>query len=305
MIASRIDLTGVDLAGEGLSGLVAVCCDRGAPGSTTTALALGCVAPGPTVVVEADPYGGDLAVRCTPPGGGAFPRTPTVLTLATEARTSITPELVAGKAQEFTGWTRIVPGHFSAEQAAGVKNWTPLAQALRASAWRVVVDLGRIHSSSPTLPIAAAADVVVMVTRPEMGAVLHLRDRLERLAPVLAGIRNAPPVVLPVVVTPKRVAAGVVDQVSQMLAQSSAAGVVAGVGWIALDPDGVAQMHEGRVRGKDARTQLLRSAAALNDQVNQAAGLRPRPADPEAGAAEPATASDPVAASVARWERGA
>ncbi|MEJ7831861.1 MAG: hypothetical protein WKF79_03025 [Nocardioides sp.] len=267
--------------------LIAVCCDRGAPGSTTTALALGVAWPEPTIVVEADPYGGDLAVRCSAPGGRgeAFSPTPTVLTLATEARTSITPGLVVGKAQEFTGSTRIVPGHFSAEQAVGVKNWAPLAEALRASVSRVVVDLGRIHSSSPTVPVAAAADVVVMVTRPEVGAVLHLRDRLERLAPVLAGIRNAPPVVVPVVVTEKRTAGGVVDEVGRLLAPSNAAGVIAGIGWIALDHEGVAQMHAGQVGGKNARTLLMRSAAVLNDQVNQAAGIQATGADQDAMAA--------------------
>lgn len=261
--------------------LIAVCCDRGAPGSTTTSLALGVSTPEPTIVVEADPYGGDLAVRCVAPGGrgAAFPAIPTVLTLATEARTALGPGLVASKAHEFTGSTRVVPGHFSAEQAAGVLNWAPLAEALRISASRVVADLGRIHASSPSVPVAAAADVVVTVTRPEVGAVMHLKDRLERLAPVLAKIRNAPPVVVPVVVTPKRIAGSVVEQVGRMLAPSSAAGVIAGIGWIALDPAGVEAMHSGQVAGKNARTPLLRSAAVLNEQINQAVGVGPYAAD--------------------------
>lgn len=257
---------------------VAVCCDRGSPGSTTTALALGVSTPEPTVVVEADPYGGDLALRCTAPGGRgeAFPATPTVLTLATEARTSTSPGLVASRAHEFTGSTRIVPGHLAAEQAAGLRNWTPLAEALRASASRVVVDLGRIHSSSPTVPIAATADVLVMVTRPEMGSAIHLRDRVERLAPVLARIRNAPPVIVPVVVTPKRIAAGVAGEIRQMLAPSSAAGVIARIGWIAFDPAGVEQMHAGHVGGKKhAGTPLLRSARGLNEQIDRAVSAAP------------------------------
>lgn len=266
--------------------LIAVCCDRGAPGSTTTSLALGVSTPEPTIVVEPDPYGGDLALRCTAPGGHgeAFPPTPTVLTLATEARTSVSPGLVASKAHEFTGSTRIVPGHFSAEQAAGVKNWTPLAEALRASSSRVVADLGRIHSSSPTIPIAATADVVVMVTRPEVGAVLHLKDRLERLAPVLASIRNAPPLIVPVVVTPKRQANAVVSEVGRMLAPSNVARAVAGIGWLALDPSGVEAMYAGQVGGKNARTPLMKSAGVLNDQINQAAGVGPYAAAPAAPA---------------------
>jgi hypothetical protein len=250
--------------------LIAVCCDRGAPGSTTTALALGVSSPEPTIVVESDPYGGDVALRCTARGGKAFAALPTVLTLATEARSSIDPGLVAAKAQEFTGSTRVVPGHMTAEQAVGVKSWAPLAQALKASASRTVVDLGRIHSGSPTLAVAAAADVLVTVTRPEMGAVLHLRDRLERLAPVLASLRNAPPVVVPVVVTGTRIAVAVVAEVSRLLAASDASEVVAGIGWIAWDPAGVERMQAGQVSGKDARTSLLRSAARVNDQLAEA-----------------------------------
>ena len=147
---------------------------------------------------------------------------------------------------------------------------------MRASASRVVADLGRIHSSSPTIPVAAAADVVVMVTRPEVGAVMHLKDRLERLAPVLANIRNAPPVVVPVVVTPKRIAGAVLEHVGRMLAPSNATGVIAGIGWIALDPTGVEAMHAGQVGGKkNARTPLLKSAGVLNDQINQAADVGP------------------------------
>lgn len=255
--------------------LIAVCCDRGAPGATTTALALGVASAEPTVVVEADPYGGDLALRCTPASGGSFLPTPTVLTLATEARSSTDPGLVASRAQEFTGSTRVVPGHFSAEQASGVRSWAPLARALSASASRVVVDLGRIHSASPTLPIAAAADVVVVVARPEMGSVMHLRDRLERIAPVLANVRNAPPVVVPVLVTAKRFAVSVVAQVRDLLATSNANQIVADVGWIGWDPEGVARLHVGGPRERSGRTLLLRSAAHVNEQLGRLAAAEP------------------------------
>ncbi|GAW52573.1 MULTISPECIES: hypothetical protein [unclassified Nocardioides] len=253
---------------------IAVCCDRGAPGSTTTALALGVSTPEPTVVVGVDPYGDDLAQRCIAPGGGSFPPTPTVLTLASEARKILDASLVASMAHEFTASTRVLPGHYSAELAGGINDWKPLAAALRMSGSRVVADLGRIHSSSPTVPVAAAADVIVMVTRPEVGAVLHLKDRLERLAPVVAKIRNAPPMIVPVVVTPKRIAGGVVDQVGQLLAPSNAAGVIKGIGWVAIDPDGYELMYAGKVGGKDARTPLLRSAAVLNDQLDGVSGVR-------------------------------
>jgi hypothetical protein len=77
-------------------------------------------------------------------------------------------------------------------------------------------------------------------------------------------------------VTPKRIAGTVVEYIGRMLAPSNAAGVVAGIGWIALDPTGVEAMHAGQVGGKkNARTPLLKSAGVLNDQINQAAGVGP------------------------------
>ncbi len=68
--------------------LVALCSDKGSPGTTTTALALAAGWPTPAVVIEADPYGGDLGLRLRTETGCVLPETPTVLTLATAARTS-------------------------------------------------------------------------------------------------------------------------------------------------------------------------------------------------------------------------
>ena len=122
--------------------------------------------------------------------------------------------------------------------------------------------------------MAAAADVVVMVTRPEVGAVMHLKDRLERLARCW---RTS--------ATPRRwwcrwwyaeaEAGAVVDELGRMLAPSSAARVIAGIGWVAFDVAGVEAMYAGQVGGKNARLPLLRSAGVLNDLIDQAAGVGP------------------------------
>ena len=65
-----------------------------------------------------------------------------------------------------------------------------------------------------------------------------------------------------------------------MLAPSSVAGVIAGIGWIALDPAGVEAMHAAQVSGKNGRLPLFRSAVVLNDQISQAAGVGPYSTDP-------------------------
>lgn len=254
---------------------VAVCCDRGAPGSTTSALALGVASPEPSVVIEADPYGGDLALRCRTKDGAALPETPTVLTVATAARTATSPEVVSEYAHPFTDHTGLVPGHLTAEQSAGVTDWTPLARLLERSSAPMVVDLGRIHSHSPSLPLAAAADVLVAVTRPDLGAVVHLRERLARLVPPVAELRGRPPVLLPVVIAPRRVGPTHAAQIGEVLGDTAAGPVLAGVGWLAWDPRGVQQLERGAVTGRRARTALLRSAATVMGQVGRAAEARP------------------------------
>lgn len=252
--------------------LIAVCCDRGSPGSTTTALALGVALAQPAVVVEGDPYGGDLALRCRVPGGGVLPETPTVLTVATAARTSRSPELVKDYAHPFTATTRVIPGHVAAEQAAGLTDWAPLADALHRSVTHVVVDLGRIHTRSPSLPVAAAADVVVMVTRPDLASVVHLRDRASRLVPALAELRGRPPVLFPLVVASRRAGPGHAAQVRHLVADTAAGPVIADVGWLAWDPDGVQRVERGEVpHAPRARSALLRSAATVVTQLRAAA----------------------------------
>ena len=54
--------------------LIAVAADKGAPGVTTTALALAAVWPRPVLLAECDPAGGDLVYRL--PAGACSPSRP-------------------------------------------------------------------------------------------------------------------------------------------------------------------------------------------------------------------------------------
>lgn len=240
--------------------MTVVCCDRGAPGSTTTALALGAVMPG-SLVVEADPYGGDLAVRChTAEHGTRLPSTPTVLTAVVAARTDPSSGSVDRYAQQLGPGLRVIPGHLSCEQGSNIRDWTPLARSLRAVKGPVVCDVGRIHAASPSMPIAAAADVVVVVSRGDTGAVIHLRERLARLVGALAETRGAPPRVLPVLIVPRRHGTAQAAQLAALLADSPVGSVVTRVGWMAWDPRAVATLEAGSLW---PRSSLGRSAAGV------------------------------------------
>jgi hypothetical protein len=241
--------------------LVALCSDKGSPGTTTTALALASVWPVPAVVIEADPYGGDLGLRLRSETGSVLPETPTVLTLATAARTSTGREVLERYAQRINDQVSVVPGHLVAEQAGGVPDWQPLATCLRGEGRPVFVDVGRLHGASPLLAVAAAADIVAVVGRAETGAMIRLGERLTRLVPALAAARQAPPRLFPVLVGLDRHRRGDVDDLHRLLEETPAAPLVVGVGHIGFDLAGVARLLAGKdPAGRLARTGLMRSA---------------------------------------------
>lgn len=249
--------------------LVALCSDKGSPGVTTAALALAAAWGEPAVVVEADPYGGDLALRVRTSHGEVLPETPTVLSLATAARTAVDAYLVARYGQSLNDQVLVVPGFGMAEQGSSVPDWSPAAAAMAASVVPVFADVGRLHSQSPLVSVAAAADVLMVVVRPGMGALVRLRERLIRLVPAVAETRGGPPRVFVLVVTRGRYGRGDVADVAQLLQDTAVGPFLAGVGYLVLDPGGVGRLETGAdPKGKSVgRTGLMKSARRVVGQL--------------------------------------
>ena len=259
--------------------MIAVVADKGSPGATVTALALASAWPQPATVVEADPWGADLPLRVRHRGEVLADRE-TVLSLATaatardsEGRLPQGQDLVDRYAQDLSHQVRVVPGPVPAERAVAVPNWKALATVLAGSLRPVIVDLGRLHVTSPSMPIAAAADVVVAVCRGEVDSVLRLRERLIALTPALAELRGSAPRVIPVVVSSKRHGPGDASDVQAALAETAVGPFVAAVGWLAWDPSAVEALYRGEDPSSRSlsRTALLRSAAELTSLVVEAA----------------------------------
>lgn len=259
--------------------MIAVVADKGSPGATVTALALASAWPQPATVVEADPWGADLPLRVLHRGEVLADRE-TVLSLATaatvrdsEGRLPQGQDLVDRYAQDLSRQVRVVPGPVPAERAAVVPNWKALAAALVGSLRPVIVDLGRLHVTSPSMPIAAAADVVVVVCRGEVDSVLRLRERVIALTPALAELRGSAPRVIPVVVSSGRHGPGDASDVQAALAETAAGPFVAAVGWLAWDPSAVEALYRGEDPSNRSlsRTALLRSAAELTRLAVEAA----------------------------------
>ena len=89
--------------------IISVCSDKGAPGVTTTATALGIVWPGERLLLEADPSGGDLALRMRTAQGQLLARQPAVRALAVDARSGAVVESLTSYAHQTSLGVPVIP----------------------------------------------------------------------------------------------------------------------------------------------------------------------------------------------------
>jgi MinD-like ATPase involved in chromosome partitioning or flagellar assembly len=167
--------------------LVAVLSVKGSPGVTTFSVALAARWPAParTLLVEADPSGGDVAMRFS------LNSTPGLVSLAAAARRSNDPTVVWQHVQALPGGLPVVAAPPDADRArAALSALAEPALAdsgarvgvLRAAAnapdTAVIVDCGRIDASSPAMPIVRSADAMILLTGAHADDLAHLARRL-------------------------------------------------------------------------------------------------------------------------------
>jgi hypothetical protein len=238
--------------------LIALCADKGSPGVTTAALALAAEWPCQAAVAEVDPSGGDLALRLTD-GWGRFELAdqPNLLTFAAASRRG-GPEagLLQKHCQTTSSGIRVLRGLVSAEQAGGLERlWPDMADALRATVGcDVLADLGRLLPGSPTWPIAAAADEVVVVAPGTAEGLAHLRERVR-------GVLPAATFVAVVLVASARHGQEAVRAAAEVLDRDALPAEV--VGFLAIDIRAVAALQRGERSGVEARSLLARTARTL------------------------------------------
>jgi hypothetical protein len=197
--------------------LVTVVAGKGAPGVTTSLLALALGWPGPVLVADTDPAGGDIAVGWL---GGRVGLDRGLLSWAAATRhaqtgtvADLAPHVTA--VPETGGRVLVLPGLAHAGQAAGLdqRTWARLAATADqpwptdprpdpgpgelargngpgsaadagadASGIRVDVlaDCGRLGPDTPW-PLLTAAAVVLLVTRPTLRGVQHAHQALQLL----------------------------------------------------------------------------------------------------------------------------
>ncbi|GII82649.1 hypothetical protein Ssi03_06390 [Sphaerisporangium siamense] len=250
--------------------LIALAADKGAPGVTTAATALGAVWPRPVLLAECDPSGGDLVYRLPGMDGTVLNPSRGLLSLGATARRGLRPEQVHEHTQKLVGGLDVLTGLTHGEQAAGLTwLWGPLGRALAALPQAdVLADLGRLGAHPQINELIAEAELTLLFTRPSLDHVAHLRERLALMTGEIGVVVIAEP----------RSYRSSIEEVRRIVAATGVdAAFVAG---LAYDPKG-AELLRGQWGGRLDRSLLIRTAREL------AGRLAARVAPGRAPAAEP------------------
>lgn len=234
--------------------LIVLAADKGAPGVTTAATALGAVWPRPVLLAECDPSGGDLVYRLPGEDGGVLNPGRGLLSLGAVARRGLRAELIFEHTQRLIGGLDVLAGLTSAEQAAGLTwLWGPLGRTLATLPGAdVLADCGRLGLYPQLNDLIAEADEVVLFTRASLDHVAHLRERLGLLGR-RAGV---------VVIADPRAYRASIEEVRRIVSGWD----VTFVGGLAHDPKG-AELLRGQWGGRLDRSLLIRTARELAQRL--------------------------------------
>lgn len=230
--------------------LIVLAADKGAPGVTTAATALGAVWPRAVLLAECDPSGGDLAYRLPGEDGSVLNPGRGLLSLGAVARRGLHAELIYEHTQRLVGGLDVLAGLTNGEQAAGLTwLWGPLGRAFAALPQAdVLADCGRLGLHPQIGDLVAEADQVVLFTRASLDHVAHLRERLSLIGRKV-GI---------VVIADPRSYRSSLEEIRRIVSGWD----VAFVGGLAYDPKG-AELLRGQWGGRLDRSLLIRTAREL------------------------------------------
>ena len=162
--------------------LVSIMSAKGAPGATTTSMLLANLWPAPSILVDADPLGGDVALRL-PGEHGPLDPGQGLMSMLPSARRGLEPQTVVAHAQTALGGQQVLAGLPGPEQAvAAAPLWPILAQAFaRVPGVDVFADIGQVSSRSTHLSMVESSAALLCVYRPRAWSAIHTRRRLESL----------------------------------------------------------------------------------------------------------------------------
>ncbi|HLX50433.1 MAG TPA: hypothetical protein VKS82_19070 [Streptosporangiaceae bacterium] len=266
--------------------LIAIAADKGAPGVTTAATALGAVWPRPVLLAECDPAGSDLVYRFPSVDGGHLDPNRGLLSLAVAARRGIQPHQVWEHSQKLYGGLDILAGVSGAEQGAGLELlWGAVGRTLASVPEAdVIADCGRLGLDSPVYDLLAHASSVVLLSRATVGEVIRLRERISALA---AGLqrRGRPGARIDVVVVADHKKIGsAIEEVGHALRQAGAPGRI--IGGLAYEPRSAEQLS-GQWGSKLDKSMYLRTVRAVASYLVTSLPEIAGPPQPQAGPPQP------------------
>lgn len=234
--------------------MVMVASVKGAPGATTTALALAATWPRPAMLAELDPDGGDIRYRLDGVHGEPLGREPSLLTFASVIMEG--PD-VRDHLQVLPGGLEVLVGLAGADDSEAIdRRWAAVGALLEATPGRdVIADCGRLHPLSPLEELFPYAAGLVLVTRPTVDGVAHLRARIEAMD-------DAPPIY--VVVVTGSADSRSARQVQVVLDHADLPTTV--LGRVAYDPAAAGTLA-GEWSDRLSRSWLMRSARDASAQL--------------------------------------
>ena len=228
--------------------LIALSGTKGAPGVTTTCLALAAIwhRDSTVLLVEADPDGGALAARL------GLSQEPGIGTLAVAGRHDLSIAALDDHAQAGPASVPVIvapssPIHIRAALRAVARS---IGRCTAAMDGNVIVDLGRLDTESPSLALAAAAGRVIFLARPTIEGVDALAVRLGELVEL-------------------RSRAGLVtvgegpysgEEIAEVLS-------IVNVGHLPYDTGGASAVLSGAGNAFSGRRPLLRALVSLADRL--------------------------------------
>lgn len=250
--------------------LVAVAADKGAPGVSTATLALALTWPRAALLVECDPAGADLPWRLRGQGGRPLSVERGLVSLAAASRGRRDPGLVWEHTQRLDGGLPVLVGPAGPEQAEAIgPAWDGLAALLAAlPGTDVLADCGRLlTSAAPVAPLLQRADLVLLITRPTVAGVAHLRHGITVAARIVnaaagggSGLARLGVLVVDDAGTTSGRRGGV-RQVEEVLVSTPGLNDVPVAGVLAHDPAAAAALAGGG--GRLHRSRLLASAGTV------------------------------------------
>lgn len=159
--------------------IISLVSGSGAPGVTTTALALALHWPRPVILLEADPSG--AAAIQSGYLRGKRPRERSVADLALALRTGDLADNLPGVQMPLTDTATFIPGPRSHAQAAHalLPLWHPLAAVLRDQGQQgvdVIIDAGRLGAEGHPDPLIQTSDMVLLVCRTTLPGIVGIRE---------------------------------------------------------------------------------------------------------------------------------